>query len=136
MSLAPLSFAFEPLRAAYRAKQITPHEVIDEVVARIERDRDRVQHAWLHRATPAEMHAAVDRALARAASGQPAPLLGIPFGVKDNIDVGGVPTTIACPVIKAASLLVRNKTAPVISPGSPNRLMACCSQVERFCSSD
>ena len=25
------------------------------------------------------------------------PLYGVPFGVKDSIDVAGVPTTLACP---------------------------------------
>ena len=99
MSLADLSLAFEPLRAAYRARACTPHDVVDEIVRRIDRDRERIQHVWLHRVGATELHAAVDRALARAASGQPAPLLGIPFAVKDNIDVGGVPTTVACPAL-------------------------------------
>jgi allophanate hydrolase len=99
MSLAELSLAFEPLRAAYRARACTPHDVVDEIVRRIDRDRERIQHVWLHRVGATELHAAVERALARAASGQPAPLLGIPFAVKDNIDVGGVPTTVACPAL-------------------------------------
>jgi allophanate hydrolase len=99
MSLAELSLAFEPLRAAYRARTCTPHDVVDEIVRRIDRDRERIQHVWLHRVGATELHAAVDRALACAASGQPAPLLGIPFAVKDNIDVGGVPTTVACPAL-------------------------------------
>jgi allophanate hydrolase len=97
MSLAELSLAFEPLRAAYRAGDCTPHQVVDEVLARIDRDHTRILHVWLHRVGGAELHAAVDRAIARRASGQPMPLFGIPFAVKDNIDVGGVPTTIACP---------------------------------------
>src|SRR6266853_5282275 len=45
-------------------------------------------------------------------------------------------TTIACPVMNAASSLVKNRTAPVTSSGSSIRLMACCSQVARFWSSD
>lgn len=38
-----------------------------------------------------------DALLARAASLPPGPLHGIPFVVKDNIDVAGLPTTAACP---------------------------------------
>src|SRR5688572_15679502 len=34
---------------------------------------------------------------ARCASGAVLPLYGIPFAVKDNIDVAGCPTTAACP---------------------------------------
>src|SRR5580692_10964978 len=97
MSLAELSLAFEPLRAAYRAGPCTPHDVVDEVVARIDRDGERIRHVWLHRASANEMHAAVDRAIARRAAGQAVPLFGLPFAVKDNIDVANAPTTVACP---------------------------------------
>ena len=48
MSLEHLSLAFESLRDAYRAGTATPHAVVDEVLARIERDRERIQHVWLH----------------------------------------------------------------------------------------
>lgn len=41
-----------------------------------------------------ERAAAVEAA---AASGQDLPLYGVPFAVKDNIDVAGVPTTAGCP---------------------------------------
>lgn len=50
-------------------------------------------HVWLHLAPPAELHA-------RAAAllpGPGKPLHGLLFGVKDNIDVAGMPTTAACP---------------------------------------
>ncbi|HTB73161.1 MAG TPA: allophanate hydrolase [Polyangiaceae bacterium] len=97
MSLESLSLAFESLRAAYRAGSWTPHAVADEVLARIDRDRERIHHVWLHVVGASDLHAAVDRATARRDAGQPCPLFGIPFAVKDNIDVAGVPTTVACP---------------------------------------
>jgi allophanate hydrolase len=93
----PRCLAFESLRAAYRAGTCTPGDVVDEVLARIERDRDRIQHVWLHVVGASELHAAVDRAAARRQAGHASPLFGIPFAVKDNIDVAGVPTTVACP---------------------------------------
>jgi allophanate hydrolase len=108
MALDHLGLAFDSLRQAYRAGT-SPHDVVDEVLARIERDRDRVKHAWLHVASASELHASVDRAIARRDAGQSAPLFGIPFAVKDNIDVAGVPTTVACPdlaYVPAASALV------------------------------
>lgn len=110
MSLDPLCLAFESLRAAYRDRVCTPHGVVDEVVARIERDRERVQNVWVHRASAGEMHEAVDRATARRDRGEATPLYGIPFGVKDNIDVAGVPTTIACPDL----MYVPEVSAPVV----------------------
>ena len=33
----------------------------------------------------------------RRAAGEPLALYGVPFGVKDNMDVAGMPTTAACP---------------------------------------
>ncbi len=110
MSLGSLCLAFESLRAAYRDGSCTPHDVVDEISARIERDGPRVQNVWLHRAGAGELHAAVDRATGRRDRGEAAPLYGIPFAVKDNIDVAGAPTTVACPDLA----YVPEASAPVV----------------------
>ncbi len=62
---------------------------------RIERDQRR--NCWIH-LKPIDQALAELAALARrGAQGENLPLLGVPFGVKDNIDVAGMPTTAACP---------------------------------------
>ena len=110
MPLGSLCLTFDSLRAAYRAGTCTPHDVIDELLARIERDRNRIHHVWLHVVGAGELHAAVDRAAARRQAGHPSPLFGIPFSVKDNLDVAGVPTTVACPDLA----YVPSTSAPVV----------------------
>src|SRR5690349_17182065 len=52
-----------------------------------------------------------DAAIERARTVDPAlPLAGVPFAVKDNIDVAGMPTTAGCP----AFAYVPERTAPVV----------------------
>ncbi|SFJ03801.1 allophanate hydrolase [Bradyrhizobium sp. Gha] len=63
--------------------------------ARIERDQYR--NCWIHVRPKEEALAEADALARRAAQGEFLPLLGVPFGVKDNIDVAGMPTTAACP---------------------------------------
>jgi allophanate hydrolase len=79
----------------YRESELQPAEVMEDVLARIARRGD--DGVWIA-LTPRERLLADARALARRrAAGEPMPLYGLPFAVKDNIDVAGLPTTAACP---------------------------------------
>jgi allophanate hydrolase len=67
------------------------------------------------------------RALDACASAERArlPLFGMPFAVKDNIDVAGVPTTAACPTFayvpeRSASVVERLEAAGAIAVGKTN----------------
>ncbi|TYL84054.1 allophanate hydrolase [Bradyrhizobium cytisi] len=62
---------------------------------RIERDQHR--NCWVYVRPMAEALAEAENLAGRGAQGEFLPLLGVPFGVKDNIDVAGMSTTAACP---------------------------------------
>ncbi|MCB1479662.1 MAG: allophanate hydrolase [Rhodobiaceae bacterium] len=87
--LADLPFTLASLRKAY-AGGVSPEAVIAEAFRRLEAIDD--PGIFIHEAREAA------RAEAKAL-GKPdgRPLWGIPYAVKDNIDVAGMPTTAACP---------------------------------------
>ncbi len=59
---------------------------------------DAVQpQIWISRASPNALLGAARVIDARVAAGEHLPLAGVPFAVKDNIDVAGFETTAACP---------------------------------------
>jgi allophanate hydrolase len=59
---------------------------------------DAVQpQAWISRFDPDTLLAAAAAIDARVCAGEVLPLAGVPFAVKDNIDVAGLETTAACP---------------------------------------
>jgi allophanate hydrolase len=81
------------LRAAYSAGSLTVRQVIDEILKRISAAGD--DKVWVSRVPDAELRAQADALDIQA--DKSLPLFGIPFAVKDNIDVTGLPTTAACP---------------------------------------
>ncbi|MCG6119174.1 MAG: allophanate hydrolase, partial [Blastomonas sp.] len=64
---------------------------------------DKVQpQIWISRAAPEALLEAARAIDARIAAGETLPLAGVPFAVKDNIDVAGFETTAACPAFAYA----------------------------------
>lgn len=72
-----------------------PLQILETAYGRIAAERER--NCWIHVRPIAEAQEECRKLMARAAGGERLPLLGVPFGVKDNIDVQGMPTTAACP---------------------------------------
>lgn len=83
-----ISLDIASLKAGYETGVLTPERVLDEVYARIAEMGERP--VWIS-LVPKE------QALAKLAAAPQGSLWGIPFAVKDNIDVAGLPTTAGCP---------------------------------------
>ncbi|PWC31238.1 allophanate hydrolase [Azospirillum sp. TSO35-2] len=79
----------------YREGTLTPVAVVRTVLERIAAAGE--DHVWIHRVPAADLlaRAAALEALAPAERAA-LPLYGVPFAVKDNIDVAGLPTTAGC----------------------------------------
>ncbi len=78
--------------ATYAARKLSPVELVKALIARIEADNPRVGafiRVDVEPALDAARQAEKDIANGRALG----PLHGVPYGLKDNIDVAGLPTT-------------------------------------------
>jgi len=88
--------AIPSLHKQYVNRETTVVDVAKDVYRRIIEYRRKDPAVWTHLQSP-EMLSADAKALQDRFHGQPLPpLYGIPFGVKDNIDVANIPTTAAC----------------------------------------
>ncbi len=105
------------LRTDYQAGRRSAAEVIDRLFAQIE--TDGLSPIWISLADRRQ-------ALARARQVDLSlPLAGVPFAVKDNIDVAGMPTTAACPsfsydATRSATVVQRLLDAGAILIGKTN----------------
>lgn len=83
------------LRTAYAKGRVTPIDVVEFVLSRL--NDDDQEAVWISNVDPEK--ALAEAALLTSRLGELAslPLFGLPFSVKDNIDMAGEPTTAACP---------------------------------------
>ena len=111
--------------AAVRAQETSARAVIEDVLARLAA-YDPIQPAvWISRFDRDALLTAADRVDARVAAGEALPLAGVPFAVKDNIDVAGLATTAACPAFayapeRSATVVERLVAAGAIPVGKTN----------------
>lgn len=111
------------LLAAYRDGHLTPGQVLACLWARWQSTPIEQDPAWITRASEAFLQAQLDAL--RGQSPDSLPLYGIPFAVKDNIDVAGLPTTAACPAFahqptESAEVVRRLMAAGAIVVGKTN----------------
>jgi len=83
------SLDLSALRASYAAGTLTPTALVEEIYRRLEAHADPA--IWIHRLSRDELLAYARQVEARGLASQP--LYGVPFAIKDNIDLAGVPTT-------------------------------------------
>jgi allophanate hydrolase len=109
------------LRRQYLQRTLAPEQLIERLWPALSGEDSH--HAWIERLPRARLleHA-------RALGGRDAaalPLYGIPFAIKDNIDLAGVPTTAACPAFaytpdRSATAVQRLIDAGAIPIGKTN----------------
>jgi allophanate hydrolase len=88
----PYDMRIASLRAAYRQQRLTPEQVLADIRQRAEAYRDH--NIWIHLLSEVEQAGYLQGL--ETLDMETSPLWGIPFAIKDNIDLRGIPTTAAC----------------------------------------
>jgi len=108
---------------AYGSGQISPRTAIHALREQLAANNLN-DVAWIYLLSASELDVQLD-ALEATKNAASLPLFGIPFAVKDNIDVAGIPTTAACPAFtyipaEDATSVARLKKAGAIVLGKTN----------------
>jgi len=116
-----VKLSIHELLPLYRGGQAKPSDVIAEVYDRIGRE---TQPVWIS-LIPRETAMARARELESAPAAAGLPLYGIPFAIKDKIDLAGVPTTAGCPAYaytpqRSATVVEKLLAAGAIAIGKTN----------------
>lgn len=87
------SLTIESLHTAYQQGELTPAALIDQLLTQAESHGK--EPAWITRLSREQLSPYLKRL--EGESPETLPLYGIPFALKDNIDLAGVPTTAGSP---------------------------------------
>jgi allophanate hydrolase len=119
-----LNLEMNALRQRYLERSLNPLDMVTQLDAMLAEEEAAGGHnIWIRRLTLAEMQAYAQPLQARDAASLP--LYGIPFVIKDNIDLAGVPTTAGCPAFaytpeRHAAVVARLIEAGAIPVGKAN----------------
>lgn len=108
-----------------KAGEVSALAVMEDTLGRLTA-YDAVQpQIWISRPSDTDLLVAARAIDARLAVGEDLPLAGVPFAVKDNIDVAGAETTAACPAFayspdQSATVVERLTEAGAICVGKTN----------------
>lgn len=92
MKYFPEKLSITWIKNSYKSGELTPLELINEIIRRSEETKEK--NIWI---VPPS-HEIVDKYINNLPKdSESCPLWGIPFAIKDNIDLENVPTTAACP---------------------------------------
>ncbi|MGC3980729.1 MAG: allophanate hydrolase [Steroidobacteraceae bacterium] len=108
------------LLGAYRQRRITPETFFEQLLQRI--DAAPEHHVWITRLTQQQVMQYVQALQAKSLD---LPLYGVPFVIKDNIDLAGIATTAGCPAFaytpdKSAAVVQKLIDAGAIPLGKAN----------------
>ena len=111
------------LRSVYASGALDPVAVADLIADRMAASADPA--IFINPVPRADLVAAARDLMERHPEPNSLPLWGLPFAVKDNIDVAGLPTTAACPAFaytpdRDAEVVARLKAAGALVTGKTN----------------
>lgn len=106
-------------------RNVTCEQVAAEALERAARYDSVQPQAWIARRAESEVLADARAVDARVAAGEQLPLAGVPYVVKDNIDVAAMPTTAGCPAFEyvaqqSATVVTKLKAAGAVLLGKTN----------------
>ncbi len=121
--MLPLMLDLTTLTDAYKSGDLTPLQLVEEVIARRAASQDPA--IFISTVPDAELIAAAAALMAAHPVPGSLPLWGIPFAAKDNIDASGLPTTAACPAYAYdpaadSTVVARLRAAGAILVGKTN----------------
>ncbi len=121
MDLQNIPLNISNLLDSYKTRAFTPQQLVE---ALLEKNASLTENPiWITCLTIKQIQPYLDRLSGRSV--EELPLFGIPFAIKDNIDLTGVPTTAACPDYayipeKSAFVVERLISAGAIPLGKTN----------------